>query len=94
MRQPATAFTLQMLTVSSEARAVSFVNARRDVDRFALYRVQRNGQVFFVVVYGIYDSREEAQNVAASLPDSFRNITPWARPLSQIQDAIRTALQQ
>ena len=94
MRQAGSAFTLQMLTVSSQQRAISFVNARLNPQRFALYRMQRNGRVLFVVVYGLFDSREEAQNIAASLPASFGNITPWPRPLRQIQDAIRPALQQ
>jgi len=94
LRQPVDAFTLQLLTVSSQARAVAFVNAQQYPEQFAVYRLRRDGRALFVVVYGLFDSRDEAQAIAVNLPESISKISPWARPLAQIQDAIRTTAQQ
>ena len=94
LRQPVDAFTLQLLTVSSQERAVAFVNAQQYPEQFAVYRLRRDGRALFVVVYGLFDSRDEAQAIAVNLPESISKISPWARPLAQIQDAIRTTAQQ
>lgn len=94
LRQPVDAFTLQLLTVSSQERAVAFVNAQQYPEQFAVYRLRRDGRALFVVVYGLFDSRDEAQAIAVNLPESISKIRPWARPLAQIQDAIRTTAQQ
>jgi DamX protein len=93
LRQPVDAFTLQLLTVSTHERAVAFVNGQEYPEQFAVYRLQRDGRLLFVVVYGLFDSRDEAQSVAVNLPESISKISPWARPLGQIQDAIRTTVQ-
>ncbi|MCZ6458096.1 MAG: AAA family ATPase [Gammaproteobacteria bacterium] len=93
LRQPVNAFTLQLLTVSTHERAVAFVNGQEYPEQFAVYRLQRDGRLLFVVVYGLFDSRDEAQSVAVNLPESISKISPWARPLGQIQDAIRTTVQ-
>ena len=92
LRQPVDAFTLQLLTVSTHERAVAFVNGQEYPEQFAVYRLQRDGRLLFVVVYGLFDSRDEAQSVAVNLPESISKISPWARPLGQIQDAIRTTV--
>ena len=93
LRQPVDAFTLQLLTVSTHERAVAFVDEQEYPEQFAVYRLQRDGRLLFVVVYGLFDSRDEAQSVSVNLPESISKISPWARPLGQIQDAIRTTVQ-
>lgn len=94
LRQPVASFTLQLLTVSSHERAVAFVNEQQYPEQFAVYRLQRDGRLLSVVVYGLFDSRDEAQSVAVNLPESISKNSPWARPLEHVQDAIRTTSQQ
>jgi len=94
MAQPGSHFTLQLVSLSSAERAQAYVAQQPDPGSFAVYRLLRNGQVFHVVVYGSYATRAEAEQAAGRLPASVGNVQPWVRQFSQVQESVRTALQQ
>jgi DamX protein len=93
MRQPASAYTLQLVTFSTAERATGYLARQSDPQSFARYRLQQSGKILHVVIYGSFESRSEAEQAAARLPDSAGNVTPWVRTFEQVQDAARTALQ-
>jgi DamX protein len=94
LRQPEAAFTIQLLTLSSAERADAFLAEQNEAEQFATYQLQRDGRVLHVVVFGMFESRIEAQASAENLPDSVGNVRPWVRPMKQVHDAVKTALQQ
>jgi DamX protein len=93
MRQPASAYTLQLVTFSTAERAAGYLARQSDPRSFARYRLQRSGKILHVVIYGSFDSRSEAERAVTLLPDSAGDVKPWVRTFEQIQDAARTALQ-
>jgi|GEM_PF-987965 len=90
LAQDPNAFTLQLVTVSSAERAQAFVDAQPDPRDFAIYRLQRDGRVLHVIVYGIFGTRSEAEAASRSLPASVGKVNPWIRTLEQVHGAIRT----
>jgi DamX protein len=94
MAQPATAFTIQLVTLSAPERAAQYVAAQPDPAQFATYRLQRDGRILHVVVYGSFGTRDQAEAAARLLPATVGEVQPWIRPFAQVQDAARTALQQ
>jgi septal ring-binding cell division protein DamX len=94
MMQPAEHFTLQLVSLSSAERAQAYIAEQPDPSNFATYRVLRNGQLFHVVIYGSYPTRAIAEQAAARLPRSVGAVQPWIRSFAQVQESVRTALQQ
>ena len=94
MAQPPGHFTLQLVSLSSAERAQAYIAAQPDPGAFATYRLMRNGQLFHVVVHGSYATRAEAEQAAARLPGTVGNVQPWIRQFAQVQESVRTALQQ
>lgn len=91
--QPAGRYTLQLVSLTSVTRVREFINLQSDKGRFAIYRLQRNGQLFHVVVYGSFASKAEADTAAARLPPSVGGVQPWIRTFGQVQESVRSTPQ-
>lgn len=95
MNQPASAYTLQLVTFSTPERASAFLSGHPDLGAFAQFRQQRDGRIQHVVIYGSFETRAAAEQAAAAgLPGSSGRLEPWIRTFGDVQDAARTALQQ
>ena len=90
LAQPSDRYTLQLVTVSSEASMQRFINRQRNPSDFAYYTLQRNGRTLYVVTYGIYASLAEANSASERLPAEVGSVKPWVRPLRQVHNAIGT----
>ena len=88
LAQPAQAFTIQLVTVSTAERAAAFLDKQATPAEFATYRLMRDGRELHVIVFGIFTTREAAQTAAAQLPASVGRVQPWVRSLSEVQRAI------
>lgn len=93
MSQPPGLYSIQLVTVSSGERALAYIDNQQNPSDFGSYRLQRDGRVLYVVVYGLFDTRAQAEAAATSLPVEVGNVQPWVRPMDQIHGAIRTTLQ-
>lgn len=93
MRQPASAYTLQLVSFSTAERASAYLAKQPDPASFARFRLERGGKVLHVVIYGSFDSRGAAEQAAARLPSSVGGVKPWIRTYGQIQAAARTTPQ-
>ncbi len=89
LAQAADRYTMQILSLSSLDRAVAFINRQDDPGEFALYRMQRDGRTLFVIIYGVFSSRDAAAAAAGSLSGELSSLSPWIRPLSLVQDTVR-----
>ncbi|MEZ5561010.1 MAG: AAA family ATPase [Pseudomonadales bacterium] len=94
LAQPAAAYTLQLVTLSTAERAAAFVARQPDPARFAVYQLQRDGRILHVVIYGSFADRAAAEQASRTLPATVGRITPWIRTFAQVQDAARTLQRQ
>lgn len=97
IRQPDTAFTLQLLTVSSPAQVTEFVAGEPvlPLDRLATFRYQSGDSLLYVLTLGRFDSAEAAYRVRDAL--AFNGLVAdetWVRPLTDVKRSIRTTLQE
>lgn len=93
LAQAPDSFTLQLVSLSSAERAQAFVDAQADRGRFATYRLQRDGRILHVVIFGQFASRADAEAAARQLPPSVGGVQPWIRRFGDVQTAVRSALQ-
>jgi septal ring-binding cell division protein DamX len=88
---PATSYTLQILGTSSAAAAAEFVEQNGAGLRQTLgyYATQRAGQPWFVVSYGVFAQRSDAQATLRRLPSRLSAAGPWVRQLAGVQSAMQ-----
>ena len=96
IRQPDSAFTIQLLTVSSRGQLKEFVadEPALPLDRLASFRYQSGDDLLYVLTLGSFDSLEAAYLVRDSLALSGLVASDtWVRPLTDVKRSIRTTLQ-
>jgi DamX protein len=93
MGQPADRYTLQLASFSTAERAAEYTAEQQILEDFARYRMQRNGRILHVVIYGSFADRAAAEQASRQMPSGVGNVEPWIRTFGQVQDAVRTALQ-
>ena len=81
---------MQLVTVSSAERAQAYMAQQSQPGEFASYELERDGRRLHVVVYGLFNTRSEADAAARTLPASVGNVSPWIRTLEQVHGAIYT----
>ena len=97
MRQSEQAFTLQLVTLSSEQQIERFVAREEALMNLpvAYYRYQKEGRLLYVATLGVFADAAAAQRVKESL--RLRQVETkeaWIRSLDEVQAQIRTTLQR
>lgn len=59
-----------------------------EVDNIYLYRMQQNGQVYTVILYGAFSQRAEALAALNGLPEEIRAGQPYLRTLAGVKKDI------
>ena len=90
---PASYYALQLFAAGTREGAEA-VAVRSGLRGMAGARVERDGEVFHVLLVGVYASKERAEQALASLPASVRAMNPWVRRLGGLQEAMRRATGQ
>ena len=96
IRQSNQAFTLQLVTLSSQQQVERFAAGEPGLEDYpiAYYRYQKKGRLLYVMTLGVFVDAVSAQQVKDSL--QLQLVAPkdaWIRPLDEIQAQIRTTLQ-
>ncbi|HEB1529011.1 TPA: cell division protein DamX [Escherichia albertii] len=81
---PSSHYTLQ-LSSSSNYDNLNGWAKKENLKNYVVYETTRNGQPWYVLVSGVYASKEEAKKAVSTLPADVQAKNPWAKPLRQVQ---------
>ena len=81
--QAGSRYTLQILGTRSESSARAFV--REQGSEYHYFKKQHQGQPLYVVTYGSFATRDQAQAALRRLPAKVQAGKPWPRTLASIQ---------
>ncbi|MGL5698247.1 MAG: cell division protein DamX, partial [Kluyvera sp.] len=81
-------YTLQ-LSSSSNYDNLNGWAKKENLKNYVVYETSRNGQPWYVLVSGIYASKDAAKNAVATLPADVQAKNPWAKPLHQVQSDLK-----
>ena len=81
---PSSNYTLQ-LSSSSNYDNLNGWAKKSNLKNYVVYQTTRNGQPWYVLVSGVYASKDEAKRAVATLPADVQAKNPWAKPLHQVQ---------
>lgn len=85
LAQPAQNYVVQLFGSREQQAAQRFVTQHALGGRAAVVRTMHNGQPWYIVSYGNYASRSEANRAAAALPAPLAALKPWPRPISSLK---------
>lgn len=86
---PADYYAVQLIAMSDKAGLESFVE-RQGIRSMSAARVERDGELYFVLLLGIYETRDIARQAIDAMPE-VHGAEPWIRPLGSLQRAMRRA---
>jgi len=75
-------YTLQVLAARSEDAVRQFIAGQKDPDQYGYFQSVEDGQPWFIVVYGSYGSRVQAEGTVPSLADLGFPTRPFAKAFS------------
>jgi len=90
MAQNAEFYTLQVIAASKKELLERYISRQINQDTLKMYRGTREGKSWFVVVQGVYSTREVAFNALKLLPQEQVKAGSWPRKFSSIQEEIET----
>jgi len=83
------AYTLQILGVHERITLRKFL-LQYELDDIAMFKTTHSGKSWYVLVYGVYPTRQQALAALETLPPSLRQDTkPWARSIASVQKHIK-----
>ncbi|HAS1561066.1 cell division protein DamX [Enterobacter asburiae] len=81
---PSSNYTLQLSSSSNYDNLNSWAK-KSNLKDYVVYQTTRNGQPWYVLVSGVYSSKDEAKRAVAALPADVQAKNPWAKPIHQVQ---------
>lgn len=87
-QQSASAFTVQLLGSFSEATAQSFIESQAKPADYWYLKSRRQGKDWFIVLYGVYPSREAARAAVNGYPAHLKRLDPWVRQFQAIRQEV------
>ena len=87
---PSNFFAVQMLAMRTPAEIEAYIDDNRLVGMSGA-RVEKDGELFYVLIVGIYDTYAKADEAAKSLPPPLDDVDVWIRPLGSLQQAMLRA---
>lgn len=81
---PGSNYTLQ-LSSSSNFNNLNSWAKKSNLQNYVVYQTQRNGKPWYVLVSGVYPSKDAARKAVASLPADVQAKNPWTKPIHQVQ---------
>ena len=83
--------TLQLIGSGDKNAVLRYIRDHNLTDGAAYYATRRDGLPWYVVIYGNYADRGEAQSALLRLPPELRAASPWIRQFGDIQTHLTPA---
>lgn len=83
-RQRGQDWTIQLLAFKGKEQVVAFIKEHRLQEDTAYFSEVKDGQVFYKLVYGSYNSKDKASFARQNLPTTLQQYGPWLRTWSSV----------
>jgi len=85
LKQAPASWALQLIGVTTRSAAEKFLTRHGLAQQAAVLKTERDGQTWYVLLYGHYSTQARAQAAAAALPAALRGSTqPWPRSVRSL----------
>ena len=89
LKLPSNRYSLQLLGARLETTLEAFIGGQKMSQPYYIIQLERSGKPWHMLLVGDYASSRAARDAIPSMPLTFQNLQPWARPVAEIQQQIR-----
>lgn len=89
---PKTHYTLQLVGANSSKNIQTFIKMHGLQNKASYYQTYNKGKAWYVIVYGDYKTKAEAQAALKKLPAAVQAHHPWPRDYASVHSAIQNKL--
>lgn len=89
---PKTHYTLQLVGANSSKHIQAFIKMHGLQGKASYYQTYNNGKPWYVIVYGNYKTKAQAQAALKKLPTAVQAQHPWPRDYATVHAAIQRKL--
>ena len=86
--RPASHYTLQLVGSGSEDKIKALVETSSEAAQLTYFQTERNGESWFVLVYGDFPDKQAAMAASQAMPESLSQYQPWVRGVKGIQQSL------
>ncbi len=83
-------YTVQLIALSAEAKIKNYINKYQLQSKAAYFKTMRDGKELYVLIYGNYSSKVQAQQESQRLKIKIIGSKPWVRAFSAIHGMLGT----
>ena len=87
-RQSSGDYTIQLMAAGSESLVRQYIDRHQLSDRADYFESRYRGKPWFSVIYGRFDSYDDAKAALDALPASLRSARPWVRSYDGIEASL------
>jgi hypothetical protein len=87
LNMPAEFYAVQLMAMPSRERLEAYIREHNLTDMSAT-RIARAGELYYVLILGVYETRELAETASRDVPPPLDEREPWIRSLGNLQDAM------
>lgn len=89
LQLPSNHYTIQLLGASKIAGIEQFISSNKLQKQAYYYSSPHNKQPWYILVFGNYNTREQAKVAIAQLPAAVRALQPWVRDVASIKQVLQ-----
>lgn len=90
---PGKNYTLQLLCMNDEHRVQAFIKQYKLQQKTHYYKSNFKGKDWYILVYGNYTNKADAQAALQKLPPALKKLHPWAREYTNIHASLKKRTQ-
>ena len=87
---PESFYVIQLVALRNEAEVDAFVTDH-GLPLLSGALVEKDGDLWFVLLAGVYEDLDTAQQALVSLPENLMAMSPWLRPMASLRKAMLRA---
>lgn len=85
MHSPGNYYTIQLLAASQENEINHYIQTHDLGGKTVSYRANRNGKDWYILTYGVYKTRQDAEEALEELPGTLRGLKPWVNTVAAVK---------
>jgi|GEM_PF-2174275 len=85
-------YTIQLSGANSPKNLQAFIKKYRLQNKASYFQTYNKGKVWYVIIYGNYKTKAQAQAALKNLPADLKQIHPWIRSYASLHESIQRKL--
>ncbi|PHS24065.1 MAG: hypothetical protein COA83_08690 [Methylophaga sp.] len=89
LQQDSNFYTFQMMGSWDEEKVNDFIEKYELTGDLVVFKSKRSGRIWYALIYGVFESKEIAQQASNTWPETLQSLPKWLRQFESVQQQIQ-----